>query len=237
MFHSILRWIYPPRCPVCDGVIAEDLLIHEKCRKKLVFVEEPRCCHCGKTLPSASQEYCLDCSRKRTGENPIRQGRGLLEYSDSAKKMMYRFKYSNRSCYSEFFARETEERYEDWLKRISVDVIIPVPMNKRKEKRRGYNQAREFANYLGRRLHLPVDGSVVKRVKDTKALKLLSPQERKNNLKNAFQVDKNIVEYRKILLVDDIYTTGSTVETIAEQLLKAGAGEVYFFTVCIGNGF
>ena len=73
------------------------------------------------------------------------------------------------------------------------------------------------------------------RVKDTKAQKTLNPNERKNNLKNAFQIGKSIVQYSHILVVDDIYTTGSTAQAVAEELIKQGVGHVYFMSICIGE--
>ena len=82
-----------------------------------------------------------------------------------------------------------------------------------------------------------MDNKVVRRVKNTKPLKALSERQRKDNLKGAFQVDTNIVKYSKILLVDDIYTTGATIDAIAELLKKSGAKEVYFLSICVGEGY
>lgn len=75
------------------------------------------------------------------------------------------------------------------------------------------------------------------RVKDTRPQKELNGRERENNVKNAFQSSDNVVKYKRILIVDDIYTTGSTVEAVAERLKKAGAEQVYVLTACIGRGF
>ena len=75
------------------------------------------------------------------------------------------------------------------------------------------------------------------RVKDTRPQKELNGRERENNVKNAFQSSDNVVKYKRILIVDDIYTTGSTVEAVAERLKEAGAEQVYVLTACIGSGF
>ena len=94
-----------------------------------------------------------------------------------------------------------------------------------------------FAKKLADALGLAYEPAAVQRIVDTKPQKELGDEERKNNLKNAFHVEKFIVKYKYILLVDDIYTTGSTAEAVARQLLAAGVEKVFFLSVCIGNGY
>lgn len=151
--------------------------------------------------------------------------------------MMYRFKYGNRRTYADFFADEAQKQYGDWITGKSVEAVVPVPMYHKKEKQRGYNQADVFAKKLADTLGLAYEPAAVQRIVDTKPQKELGDEERKNNLKNAFHVEKFIVKYKYILLVDDIYTTGSTAEAVARQLLAAGVEKVFFLSVCIGNGY
>ena len=127
---------------------------------------------------------------------------------------MYRFKYSNKREYAGFYAKE------------AVRIYGPVPMYRWKEKGRGYNQAAVFALALGEKMNLPVEKRMVKRIRNTTPQKELNDVERKINLKKAFQLVPNIVKYRKILIVDDIYTTGSTIDAVAEVLLQAGVDEI-----------
>ena len=142
---------------------------------------------------------------------------------------MYRFKYSNKREYADFYAKEAVRIYGDWIRRKQIEAIVPVPMYRLKEKGRGYNQAAVFARTLGEKMNLPVEKRMVKRIRNT------TPQ--KINLKKAFQLVPNIVKYRKILIVDDIYTTGSTIDAVAEVLLQAGVDEIYFLCISIGEGF
>ena len=110
-------------------------------------------------------------------------------------------------------------------------------MYRKKERKRGYNQAEVFAKSLADYSGIPVDGRLVGRVRNTTPQKELNDQERKKNLKEAFALIREDAGYRKVLLIDDIYTTGSTVDAIAEVLRSAGVEEIYFLCISIGAGF
>ena len=151
--------------------------------------------------------------------------------------MMYRFKYGNRRTYADFFVDVMQKQYGDWMERTGVEAVIPVPMYHKKEKRRGYNQAGVLAKKIAAAFGLAYEPGAVHRIVNTKPQKELNDEERENNLKNAFQAEEFIVKYRYVLLVDDIYTTGSTADAVAKQLLAAGVEKIFFFSVCIGNGY
>lgn len=237
--RQILNYIFPPRCPVCDKILDAGEAIHAKCYNKLYFVKEPCCVKCGAPVESKEQEYCFDCDRKQKSKTPdaYKQGRGVFVYRGAIKDSMYRFKYSNKREYADYYAKEAMASYSEWIKMTGVQAIVPVPMYGSKKRLRGYNQAEVFAKALSKECGLPLVRNGVKRIKDTVPLKTLSPEERKNNLKNAFQVTSNIVQYDYILLVDDIYTTGSTADAVTRELLRMGAQEVYLLCICVGQGF
>ena len=228
-----LSIFFPRRCPICDEVIGYGEKICDACAEKVLYVTEPSCKKCGKQLENERQEYCGDCSRKK---HYYEQGKAVFSYQKDMKLSMYRFKYAGRREYADFFAEEAIKRYGKWLAQRKIEVIIPVPMHASKKRSRGYNQAEVFARALGRTMAIPVDGKLVIRIKNTKPQKSLNDKQRKDNLKGAFQVRTNIVKYSKILLVDDIYTTGATVDAIAELLKKSGAKEVCFLSICVGEG-
>ena len=110
-------------------------------------------------------------------------------------------------------------------------------MYRSKQRLRGYNQAEVFAKALGRSTGIPVDKKLLFRVRNTTPQKDLNEHERKYNLKNAFQLRADIVKYNKILLADDIYTTGSTMDEASKTLLEAGATKIYFICIGIGAGY
>ena len=116
-------------------------------------------------------------------------------------------------------------------------MIVLILLYKKKQKKRGYNQAEVFAKALGEKVGIPVCTDLLTREKNTIPQKELNETERKNNLKNAFKITKNIVQLSYILLVDDIYTTGSTIDAAATVLREAGCKYIYFICVSIGRGF
>ena len=227
-------YIYPPRCLGCDELLLPGMSICKQCNCVIRRVKEPACKKCGKPLKYQREEYCSDCAGK---EHKFRQGKAVFVYEGKIRQSMYRFKYSNRREYAAFYAKEAVSLHKDWIKRRKVEVIIPIPMYQAKKRRRGYNQAEVFATALGRELAMPVDTKVVKRIRNTVPQKELNDWERRHNLKNAFQLVSDIVRYKEILLVDDIYTTGSTIDAVAEVLLSGGAKNVYYICVSIGTGY
>lgn len=238
-----MQILFPPRCVVCDEILEAELIrsgrwIHPECGRKLYPVGSNVCFRCGKPLASVEQEYCFDCKKKLAGRKPLycRQGKSVYVYKGEIRKSVYRLKYSNRRDYARFFAEETAEYYTDWCKQTGVEAIVPVPMYGPKKRKRGYNQAEIIAKELAKIWELPLEKNAVKRVRDTKPQKLLNDEERRNNLKKAFQAAEFIVKYKKILLIDDIYTTGSTVEAVACELMRCGVDEVFFLTLCTGEG-
>ena len=224
--------LYPSRCPVCDKVVPLwDDGICSGCLKTVRYVKPPRCLKCGKSIEKESEEYCGDCQERR---HLFKQGRALFYYKDVARAI-YRFKYSGRQEYAKVFGKEMAYYLGEYIKEIQPDAIIPVPLYRRKERKRGYNQSVLLARVLGEELHIPVYERILIRSRDTKPLKFLNPEERLNNLKKAFILAENGVKLKRVIIIDDIYTTGSTIDAIAELLIERGIEEVYFVTLAIGE--
>ena len=231
MKDSALNLLFPARCPVCDKPAPFQERICPACRKKAVAVNEPVCLKCGKHMADETEEYCKGC---RIMTHTFEQGRGLFFYRPMAVSF-YRFKYAGRQEYACFYAEEIVKNLGGVIRAWKPDALVPVPVHRTRRRERGYNQAEILAEEIGKRMKLPVARNLLTRVKKTIPQKLLDDAGRQNNLKKAFKIEKNDVKLKRVVLVDDIYTTGSTIDACAAQLKRAGIGKVYFITAAIGR--
>lgn len=232
----LLDLIYPRRCPVCGDIVRhakQSGYICPACRHRLQYVESPQCLRCGKHIEDAEQEYCADC--ERLPKHYI-QGFPVFAYEGAVKDSLLAFKYRNKREYAAFYAEEIWRRYHRQLERLGADALIPVPVHRRRYRRRGYNQATLIARELSKRLQLPCYEQELVRTVHTHAQKTLNDRQRYQNLKNAFKRRRNGVELKKVILVDDIYTTGATIEACTQVLSATGVEEVYYVSVSIGEG-
>lgn len=231
---KILDILYPRRCPVCDGIVPpEDGLICRTCAKKLPYIKEPCCMKCGKELRHEEEEYCMDCKK---WERAYTQGKALFSYDERMQKSVSAFKYKGRQEYAVLYGRELARWFQTQIKRWDAQVLIPVPVHKSRYRQRGYNQAALLARSLSHYTNIPVDENILCRRKKTAAQKALNDKERRKNLQDAFQLTKKVVQYKKVILVDDIYTTGSTADACARVLKQGGVEQVYLLSLCIGSG-
>ena len=230
MIKRIIRAFYPDVCPNC-GKVVDHVELCKDCKDAFRFIEGPICAICGRPVKDDSVYTCDDC---KVTKHYFKRNLSTFEYRGDIKDCIYRFKYGNMRCYAEFFARETCKRFGKTLKHWKIDAIVPVPMYSKKQKKRGYNQAEEFANALSRETGIKVDSKLLIRRKDTVPMKSLSKQQRYENLQKAFKVNKGRPKYKRVLIVDDIFTTGSTIDACAKVLLKSGADIVY--GLCISSG-
>ena len=187
---------------------------------------------CGKELESEEVEYCSDCMRNR---HLFDRGRAVFTYK-SVSDSIYRYKYQGRQEYAAYYAECMTERLGQWIVQRRADALIPVPVHSSKLHVRGYNQAEVLAKELGSILHIPVVTDFIKRVRKTSPMKDLSVSERQNNLKRAFKICRNDVKLSTIIIIDDIYTTGSTIDAMSYELRGAGVKHIYFVTLAIGKG-
>ena len=241
-FETALDIIYPRHCPVCDGVlpaftfesgrIKRGRIIHRNCIKKIEFVKGSTCFKCGKPLGKDSlEEYCQDCREKR---HFFKRGYSVFAYR-SISGSIYRFKYMGRQEYARFYGVATRKRLGDTLKGLGIEAVVPVPMYEKKQLKRGYNQAEVYAKAVSEELSIPLRTDIVKRVRNTLPMKELDALGRRNNLKKAFIIPKNDVKFKCVLIIDDIYTTGSTIDEIAHEFRMAGVQKIYCLTLAIGQ--
>ncbi len=231
--------IFPKRCIIC-GDVFEQLLtkdqkscICKKCEPKIIRIREPLCKKCGRPIKEESETLCENCmaSSKRFH---FEYARSVFVNEGEFTNCIYRFKYANKRTYAKTFAWEALKNDPVLFKRNDFDVIVPIPLHKDRLKKRGYNQALLFAKEISRLTGIPVDDKSLKRQKKTDYLKEMTYIERQYSLKNAFKIGKNGVLSKKVLLVDDIFTTGATADKASEKLLEAGAESVHVLCICAG---
>jgi len=231
--EALLSLIFPRRCPVCDKPVKPyGELICDECRQTVRYVSDPVCCKCGKQLYDDAAEYCDDC--KRITHFYIR-GMALFDYK-SVSDSVYRFKYKGRREYAKWYGKEMCDRLGNKMIALKPDALIPVPIHSSKLKVRGYNQASLIAHELSDRLGIPVYDDVVCRIKKTTPLKDHTPSERNYILRGAFKLGRNDVKLKSIMIIDDIYTTGATVDSVAKLLTAGGADRIYYAALSIGKG-
>ncbi|MBQ7077509.1 MAG: ComF family protein [Lachnospiraceae bacterium] len=201
--------------------------------RSLKIINPPVCVKCGKAVEHKAIVLCNDC-KERTRE--FVENKALLLYEGEVKNAMYDLKYANKRDNAYAFACLMVKRFGKYIKALDIEAIVPIPIHEKRLKQRGYNQAGVIADHMGKALDIKVLHDYLIREQDTMPQKELNDQERKNNMKNAFKVVQNDKKFGRILLIDDIYTTGSTLSYAARALKCAGVKDVYSMTVCIGKG-
>lgn len=240
LFDKIVNLIYPRRCPICDGIVVpKNEKICPICKDQLNYIKEPRCKKCSKPIHQEEQEYCFDCTTKNYH---FIKGYSVWVYDKNMKKSIAAFKYHNKKEYGAFYIEEILRLYSGEIREINPDAIIAIPIHKSKRNIRGYNQAEIIAEGISKELSIPLLYHTLKRNRKTLPQKVLNDKERLKNLQGAFdfsekEIKNKHINLNKVMLIDDIYTTGSTIEVCTNILLQQGVTEVYFLCICIGKGF
>lgn len=224
-FGRFLSEAFFPQAFTCDicGIETFKNNLCPDCLKTVIFNNGNVCPVCGRktTLP----EICLECK----AQAPLfKKAASPLVYEGGSATLIAKFKNGN-GYLKEFFADLIAEKLKDFPQ---TDCIVYVPMTEKAIFARGYNQAELLAKSLPARTGLPVIKDAIIKQKDTSAQKSLTRKEREQNLKGCFKVEKRAeIKGKKVLLIDDVLTTGATSEAVCKALLGAGTAEVYFVTV------
>ena len=238
--ETILELIYPSKCPFCGEIVSagkkhstEHNGICKACREKLPYIGEVRCMCCGKPLTDPAEEYCYDCTRQK---HLFVDGRSLWVHKDAVENAVYAMKYQNRRIYGQTFGKEMAEHFLSHLWERKITLIVPVPLHSRRKRKRGFNQAQELGIRLSAKTGISMRTEFLKRTKKTLPQKELDAGARLKNLEQAFVCGRLPSGIRTVLLVDDIYTTGSTMEACSRALKNAGAERIIPAVICIGSG-
>jgi ComF family protein len=236
--QAILRLIYPSHCPLCEQLRPFRLteqpmdICCDPCRERLPWIKGAKCLKCGKQLTDERREYCIDCA---TQQHSFEQGAAAFTYTGRIRQSVYRMKFQNRRDYIPFYAASMAQALQSCLNYWQPEAILPVPMHPSKKRRRGYNQSELLARELSRITHIPLNSDLLHCIRKNEDQKTLNRQERMRNLRGSFTVTTPHPPLRRVLLVDDVYTTGSTMDEISRVLKEHGVRYVYFIVLCTGR--
>lgn len=198
-----------------------------KCMKELPFIANRRCEICGTEINNEA-DYCINCMNY---DHFFEKNRAPLKYEGIAVSLIKKFKFGNKRYMAKEFCKMLADEYIN--AGYNCDIIIAVPMSNRELKERGFNQSALIAKETAKRLNLPYSEALIK-IRDTSDQKHLKGKERRENLKGVFTVtDKTEVKGKTILLIDDVFTTGATINECSRTLKKSQARAVFSLTVCI----
>lgn len=228
-----LDTLYPRTCPVCrDVVTPKGNCVCTECKEMLPYVAEPVCMRCGRPIDSEQDEFCSSCDRKKFS---YERGFAVFAYDDVMQQAVADFKYRNRRELAEFFSAELADVFQKKLSGFGAEAFVPVPIHSARKRYRGYNQAEVLCKSLSEQTGIPVR-ELLKRDRKTAPQKELDAADRLRNLEQAISFHPAEQERgmpKTVILVDDIYTTGSTAEACTRVLLRAGVHKVYLLNLCI----
>lgn len=234
---TFLNFIFPRNiyCILCGKPVDRDekYSICDECKTNLKFIEGKTCEKCGKPISEFHMERkCHECiNNYRFFTKAI----SCIEYDDISKKIIYDLKYNKKRYISYHIAEIMYDRLKE-EEMNCFDIIIPVPLHPTKEKNRSFNQASIIGKYLSRMTNIRIDNKTLIRSKNTITQNMLTREQRRKNLEHAFNVVKrNDIIDKSILIIDDIYTTGATINQCSKVLIENGARSVYAVILATGR--
>ena len=219
--HRLGNILYPPRCLICDGIGTRDQDICEPCERSLPWIKKA-CFQCALPLAddASSNLLCGRCLKKRPFFD---DSMSLFSYEKEVVGLTHQLKYHDKLAVARLFG--------GWLGDEAVkkfdkpDCLLPVPLYKKRLKQRGFNQAIEISRALKKTWSIPIETYLVKRVRETQSQTGLDAKQRRRNVRGAFEVRAKI-EHKHVMIIDDVVTTGSTVNELARLLKRNGVTKV-----------
>lgn len=228
---NFIDMLLPPRCIVTGDLVPEQGVLSPKAWAGINFISEPFCAHCGFPF-DYEVERGLKCTSCVQHEPPFISHRSAVLYTEESRSLILGFKHGDQTQAVDVFVPWLLRAGRDILS--EVDIIAPVPLHYTRLLARRYNQAALMVQGLSQHTNATICLDLLKRVKATQTQGYLSAKERFKNVKRAFALSehyKNEIKGKRILLIDDVYTTGATIKECSKALLKAGAGDVYALTL------
>ncbi len=228
---GISELVFPRRCALCREQLLDGILydVCESCKSKITVHVGAACTVCARPMDGELHEAgVIRCGRCRIKSPPYDKTIFCLRYENEVRELLHLLKFSGREGLVYLFAPMMSSRLYREPERAEIDFVVPVPLHYRRLLKRGFNQSYLLAREVARDLAIKMACEALIRKKDTKAQFEHTRSERFKNIRGAFAVrDAALVKGRKLLLVDDIMTSGATMYEASKTLKKAGARKVY----------
>jgi len=223
LLRSLITFLYPAQCRHCEENLdpADGHYICKACWQAAKLIEKPYCETCGypwETVPEKIPS-CRQCP-----DNALfRKARSVAVYDSVVGTALRLLKYSNKTVMAKPLAELMIDALPVFFGMEDYDYIIPVPLHKKRRRERGYNQVELIGEELSRTTGIPMEAKCLVKTKDTERQEVLSGKERLDNVKGCFDItDPSRTERKRILLIDDVFTTGATVTELTKVLLRKG---------------
>jgi ComF family protein len=229
MINKFLSILFPEKCPVCNMLSDDHEIapICSECWQDIHPFKGTRCQRCGRPLVSDISIECADCLRE---EPPFQKIKSYGIYDGTLRLALNLFKY--------YRIKRLAKPVSELLKKVDVpdtDMVIPVPLYKKRLRQREFNQSALIARYIARYTGAELSTGCLVKIRETAPQVGLNAQQRQKNVRNAFRVlDKHLIKGKSVLLIDDVFTTGATIRECSKMLVGAGAGDVFAITVAHG---
>ena len=244
IFHQLIDLIYPPRCHICQNFLwknranieQEELHFCKPCLDAFPEITSPFCPVCRRPFESLTEEdhICENCLRKR----PFYDGIGApYLYEGGIMRAIHQFKYGRKIYFAGSLSILMATFARRWLDKEENFLIMPVPLHPKRLRERGFNQSLILARHVASRNGLELDYLSLRRIRHTQPQTDLNREERRKNIRKAFEViGQTPLKGRTVVLVDDVATTGNTLNECARVLKRAGCDKVYGLVLARTSG-
>lgn len=227
---ELISFVFPERCLICK-TITLDFGLCPNCWNKISFISNPSCAICSYPFENETSEdlICGYCLQKKPSFD---KAFAVMKYDENSKILIHKFKFNDQLHLTKIFSKWIINSISD--NKNNIDIIMPVPIHKFKLFFRKYNQSALLSNEIGAKLKINTLQRALIKTKYTKPQTSLSKKNRLSNIKNTIKINekyKKEIQNKNILIIDDVYTTGATLNECAKLLKKSGCNKVYIATI------